>query len=65
MDAQLGRTPDEILRGVIDDAHIADMDLRNRERARQVIQAMGRKWCCFNEQAEHELYMQRMTEMQQ
>lgn len=50
-------------RGIQPDPELA---ARNLERAREVIKAMGSKWCCYlpDRDAEEELFQQRMTEMQ-
>lgn len=41
-----GQTPPAVLRGVIADEHLTDMELRNRHRAAQVIAQLGSRYCC-------------------
>lgn len=41
-----GTMPPAVLRGVIDDDHLADMELRNKYRAQQLIQRLGERYCC-------------------
>jgi hypothetical protein len=38
--------PTAVLRGVIDDDHLADLELRNRARAAEVIAQLGSRYCC-------------------
>jgi hypothetical protein len=38
--------PAEVLRGVIPDEYWADMELRNRQRAAELIRQMGERYCC-------------------
>ena len=61
-----GQMPPAVLRGVIGDEHIADLALRNQQRAYELIKRMGRKYCCHpshapagkRREAEHELFVQ-------
>jgi len=43
-----------------------ELAARNLERARDVIKAMGSRWCCYlpDRDAEEELFQQHMQEMQ-
>lgn len=41
-----GQTPPAVLRGVIGEEHLADLDLRNKLRAQQLIQRLGERYCC-------------------
>jgi hypothetical protein len=38
--------PDAVLRGPIDDTHLADLRLRNAERAKKLIAELGDRYCC-------------------
>jgi hypothetical protein len=41
-----GQMPAPVLRGVIDEAHLADLRMRNEARAAELIKQMGPKWAC-------------------
>lgn len=41
-----GQTPAAVLRGVIPDEHLSDMELRNRARAAELIRQMGTRYVC-------------------
>jgi hypothetical protein len=43
-----GQMPSHVLKGVIDDAHLTDLRIRNEARAKDLIQQMGPKWACWN-----------------
>jgi hypothetical protein len=41
-----GQMPAPVLRGVIDEAHLADLRMRNEARAAELIKQLGERYCC-------------------
>ena len=43
---ELGQIPEKVMRGVIDDTHLEDIRIRNKERSQRIIKSMADRWCC-------------------
>jgi hypothetical protein len=48
---RFGQAPTTVLRGVLDDTHLADIALRNKHRAQQLIAQLGAHYACHPNKA--------------